>query len=111
MGKFIYGICEKNKDFIVSEYRSGVVPSKIADKLGCGSTAIHHFLKKHSIEPFTREDRVGLEIDLDYFEVIDSPDKAYWLGFIVADGCIVFEKYQYILSVGGGNQRGNSRKG
>lgn len=24
----------------------------------------------------------------DYFEVIDTPEKAYWLGFIAADGCI-----------------------
>ena len=23
-----------------------------------------------------------------YFEVIDSEDKAYWLGFISADGCV-----------------------
>lgn len=24
----------------------------------------------------------------DYFSIIDSPDKAYWLGFLYADGCI-----------------------
>jgi hypothetical protein len=24
----------------------------------------------------------------DYFEIIDSEDKAYWLGFIAADGCV-----------------------
>ena len=24
----------------------------------------------------------------DYFEVIDTPEKAYWLGFIAADGCL-----------------------
>ena len=27
-------------------------------------------------------------VDLNYFETIDSPDKAYFLGFIAADGCI-----------------------
>ena len=26
--------------------------------------------------------------DEDYFEIIDTEDKAYWLGFIMADGCI-----------------------
>jgi hypothetical protein len=25
-----------------------------------------------------------------YFEVIDTPEKAYWLGFITADGCIYY---------------------
>lgn len=29
----------------------------------------------------------------DYFKVIDSADKAYWLGFLYADGCIC-EKYK-----------------
>ena len=23
-----------------------------------------------------------------YFEIIDNPNKAYWLGFIAADGCV-----------------------
>lgn len=27
--------------------------------------------------------------DENYFEIIDSEEKAYWLGFIAADGCIV----------------------
>lgn len=25
----------------------------------------------------------------DYFEVIDNEHKAYWLGFLMADGCIL----------------------
>lgn len=29
-----------------------------------------------------------LSLDVDYFKIIDSPKKAYWLGFICADGCI-----------------------
>ena len=28
-------------------------------------------------------------IDIDYFNIIDSEHKAYWLGFIFADGCIL----------------------
>lgn len=30
--------------------------------------------------------------DYDYFESIDSNEKAYWLGFIMADGCILHTK-------------------
>lgn len=42
-----------------------------------------------------------------YFENINTPDKAYWLGFIAADGCIKLrnEKYEnYILSIGLGQK-------
>ena len=35
--------------------------------------------------------------DIDYFESIDTFDKAYWLGFLYADGCVSFneEKRNY----------------
>ena len=29
-----------------------------------------------------------LSVDVNYFNVIDSPKKAYWLGYIAADGCL-----------------------
>ena len=28
----------------------------------------------------------------DYFKIIDTPEKAYWLGFIMADGCVMISK-------------------
>jgi hypothetical protein len=31
-------------------------------------------------------------IDLDFFKSIDTKEKAYWLGFIFADGCITLDK-------------------
>lgn len=39
-----------------------------------------------------------------YFENIDTPNKAYWLGFIAADGCIKERSNAYILSVGLGQK-------
>ena len=37
----------------------------------------------------------------DYFEVIDTPEKAYFLGFIFADGCLIDDpkKYRYRLNI------------
>lgn len=36
----------------------------------------------------------------DYFQKIDTPDKAYWLGFLFADGCIVrFYKNEILKSM------------
>ena len=32
------------------------------------------------------------EYNHSYFEIIDSEDKAYFLGFIYADGCLVTNK-------------------
>jgi len=39
--------------------------------------------------------------DYSIFEKCDTPDKAYWIGFIMADGCVIDDKKkQYQLIVG-----------
>lgn len=37
------------------------------------------------------------QINEDYFETIDTEDKAYWLGFIFADGCVTQDHKHLIL--------------
>jgi hypothetical protein len=37
---------------------------------------------------------------LDYFHLIDTPLKSYWLGFIAADGCVQNQKGNHVLSIG-----------
>ena len=34
-----------------------------------------------------------------FFEKIDSPRKAYWLGFLYADGCILDQRKSKILEI------------
>lgn len=36
----------------------------------------------------------------DYFSVIDTEDKAYWLGWLIADGCVSIYNKQYYLKTG-----------
>lgn len=40
------------------------------------------------------------KINVDYFKIIDTPSKAYFLGFIAADGHIAVEKYRTTLQIG-----------
>ena len=41
------------------------------------------------------------KFNADYFEVIDTPEKAYFLGFIFADGCLIDnpKEYRYKLNI------------
>jgi hypothetical protein len=37
------------------------------------------------------------DIDTSYFSSIDSPDKAYWLGALAADGCIYHKQNKWVF--------------
>lgn len=84
---------------IIKLYKEGLSFRKIADKLDVGhSTAeyvVHMFISKklpqYSIVVPKKENLIRhrkYHFDIDFFSKIDSEEKAYWLGFLYADGCI-----------------------
>lgn len=58
----------------------------IAKQLGASRGRLFYAMKKLG---FTA---TQLKVNHDYFESIDSERKAYWLGFLMADGCIFHAK-------------------
>jgi hypothetical protein len=57
----------------------------IGKEYGVSRTVITRVLKENNIE---NNDRHKYEADYSKFHHIDTPEKAYWLGFIAADGCV-----------------------
>jgi uncharacterized protein (DUF608 family) len=49
--------------------------SRMLERLGIKNTSGNHYRKYF--------------FDFDFFEKIDTEKKAYWLGFLYADGCIL----------------------
>ena len=45
------------------------------------------FLKRNNIK-ITNKNKINRRINSNYFSKIDSPIKAYWLGFLYADGSV-----------------------
>lgn len=69
---------------IIELYKQGKNLTEIAKKFGICSTTVKNTLIKNKIKVFSfSKDRNN-----DYFKTIDSEDKAYFLGFLLADGCI-----------------------
>lgn len=55
-----------------------------------GQDRIKTILQEHNIHVRThRESKFQYPFNENYFDLIDTPDKAYFLGFMYADGCIV----------------------
>lgn len=64
-------------------YRGGMDAVAIGRMISCHSTTVYTVLREAGVERRSP----GCENET-YFDQIDTPDKAYWLGFIGADGCV-----------------------
>jgi intein-encoded DNA endonuclease-like protein len=58
-----------------------------AKELGIHPTTIHNYLDKYGIERNEKWERRA-SVDSHYFDLIDSPEKAYWLGYL-SGSCLV----------------------
>lgn len=73
---------------IINLYQNGISANKIAEKFETSRPTINSVLKKNGIE--LNQNGIAqrkYKIDEHYFDAIDTPNKAYILGFIYADGC------------------------
>lgn len=76
--------------FIIKEYNDHHSTTKIADMFKTSSETIRNVLRKNGQKVLSTEElkKIDYPRNSNYFQTIDSPDKAYWLGFLYADGYI-----------------------
>lgn len=67
-------------------YLDGMSPSQIAKALHLRFANITKYLRELGYEVLA--DGRKYTFNYDYFEIIDTEEKAYWLGFLYADGCV-----------------------
>ena len=62
---------------------------EIGEIFKLSQTQVSKIIRDSGIKlPKSRLNMSKLNIDVNYFKIINTPEKAYWLGFICADGCI-----------------------
>lgn len=79
----------KNENKIIEDYKNGMSGCKLAEKYNMKTHQIYYILDKNKIE--RRSNKVNsrkYKHNEDFFETIDCEVKAYWLGFMYADGYI-----------------------
>lgn len=73
--------------YIIDKYiNENYTLKKLGTEFGCSYGTIRNLLNKHHID--SRGNKQGYPRDEFYFNKIDTPEKAYWLGFLYADGCV-----------------------
>lgn len=77
---------EDQMKYIISEYKKGKTLSALGREFGVSYSTIRNLLKRKGIK--TGVNKHNFPRDEFYFSNIDSKEKAYWLGFLYADGCV-----------------------
>lgn len=73
--------------YIIKQYNEGIPKTAIAKALNYLSTvSITRVLKQYNVHK--QPNTYITTKDEHIFDIIDTADKAYWLGYIVGDGCI-----------------------
>jgi len=84
---------------ICSKYISGVSSSKLAVRFDVGSDSIRYRLHRAGIRIRTSgESNRRYSCNYTFFDTVDTEPKAYWLGFIAADGCVM-DSPRYIMTI------------
>ena len=77
----------KEQLIICNDYKDGHSTIKLGKKYNCCWSSIHRILKSHNIKCRDRSrQRQQYKINENFFDEIDSEEKAYFLGFLYADG-------------------------
>lgn len=95
-----YPLTEERKKEICELYLSGKTIEEICEILHTSSNTISKAFKDNNVK--VRQQTYlqrKYEINEDYFEDIDTPAKAYFLGLLAADGCCPFKTNAVIISL------------
>jgi hypothetical protein len=80
-------IPQEHRDAMVAAYLDGATAEEAASQFGYSYMACIYALKQRGIKPRGRsEARREYAVDETFFDVISTEEKAYWLGFLTADG-------------------------
>lgn len=85
--------------YIIEKYTSGISSEILAAELNLDGSTVCRILKRNDIKirP-AEENKRKYDINENFFESIDTEEKAYWLGFLYADGSL--SKRGYSIRIG-----------
>lgn len=89
---------EEQVAYIIDKYINNNYSLKqLGKEFGCNYATIRNLLNKHHIK--SRGSKQGYPRNEFYFNKIDAPEKAYWLGFLYADGCVHSNNYEVSVDI------------
>ena len=85
------------KNEVIEKYLSGKDSKELSEEYGILQGTITYWLRAKGVSRHRGpKSKIGRE---DFFDVIDSEEKSYWLGFLMADGNVSIYNGQYSLKI------------
>lgn len=85
---------------IIEKYQSNISAETIAKEMGINPSTICRILKRNNIELRTRsEARKYLKTNSNFLDIIDTEEKAYFLGFMFSDGNVKKDNNEISISL------------
>lgn len=82
---------------IIEEYLGGLTAVELGRKYSIKPATINYHLRKRGLS--RGSGKPSSIANKDYFEIIDTEEKAYFLGFLMADGCISSSHVNYHIKL------------
>lgn len=82
------GILKSFENEVIERYQNGQSIYSISLSLNTYTSKIKKIIEKNKIKKISYSKRCNLNLKENYFEHIDSNEKAYWLGWMITDGCV-----------------------
>ena len=95
MGKNIKNVDESIRQQIIQDYQNCKSIRQIEQDYGVTRYSVAKYLEEQNIKITKGNHHRKYIHQFDYFETIDTEEKAYWLGFMFADGYIVDYSNRY----------------
>jgi len=73
---------------ICNAYNVGETSISLGRQYGVSDSTIIKWLKYNNIKIRPSRESLSAQLNSEYFKIIDDQFKAYWLGYIAADGCL-----------------------
>ena len=94
-------LTEELIEYVCNEYLKGRSITSIKDEIKSSPNVVSKILKDNGVTKRTpKEMATKFIFNEDYFSVIDTEEKAYWLGFLSADGYITKQRKHCSYRVG-----------
>ena len=74
---------------ILLDRENGISNNELLNKYNISNTSLYRILRRNNVK---HKDKKKYTLNENYFKDINSVDKAYFLGFIAADGCVMKRK-------------------